>query len=829
MNKTIRKFLLVSAFIVQAGSFKIFAQAPNQFSYQAVIRDANGKIVESKPVNIRISILQGSTTGNSIFLEEHTDSTNVNGLVSLQIGSKANFNIDWSQGPFFIKTELKNVGEANYVDYGTTQMLSVPYALYAEKSGSSSVPGPKGDKGDKGDTGDQGIPGKDGVDGKNGLDGKDGLPGAQGPKGDKGDKGDQGPIGLTGPKGDTGSQGLPGKDGVDGKNGLDGKDGLPGAQGPKGDKGDKGDQGPIGLTGPKGDTGAQGIPGKDGKVEFQNLKVSISGDTLYLTNGNFVIIPGLSAANPKTKPTSGYGPNITDVDGNSYKTVYIGTQQWMGENLKTSKYNDGTPIPNVTDNMQWPNLTSGAWCNYDNKDSLGNIYGKLYNWYVVSPTTNGNKNVCPLGWHVPTDTEWTVLSDYLGGESIAGGKMKEVGISKWLSPNTDATNTSFFSGLPGGHRGYFGSFDNSGFITGYWWSSTLDYSGYAFRRFLSYSNGSFGKSNDPIIGGLSIRCLKDADNSTNPPIQGSIQTIDCGGATNNGTLTANTAVSGVSSVIAYTGGNGGTYTSQAIASSGVTGLTATLSAGSFANGNGTLTYNITGTPSSSGTATFGINISGKTCVLSRTIEQPTSGYGPNITDIEGNSYKTVYIGTQHWMGENLKTSKYNDGTVIHNEINNRYWSKLTTAAWAHYNNDVANNSIYGKLYNWYAVSPTTNDNKNVCPTGWHVPTDAEWTLLINYVGGANDAGGKLKEVGTTNWISPNTDATNTSLFSALPGGFLDGNGDNVNIGSAGIWWSSTESDAANAWGRHVLNSSGIAFRNNSHVKVAGFSVRCLKD
>ncbi|MEN9445816.1 MAG: hypothetical protein RL728_328, partial [Bacteroidota bacterium] len=383
------------------------------------------------------------------------------------------------------------------------------------KDGLPGVQGPKGDKGDKGDqgpigltgpkgdTGSQGLPGKDGVDGKNGLDGKDGLPGAQGPKGDKGDNGDQGPIGLTGPKGDTGSQGLPGKDGVDGKNGLDGKDGLPGAQGPKGDKGDKGDQGPIGLTGPKGDTGAQGIPGKDGKVEFQNLKVSISGDTLYLTNGNFVIIPGLSAANPQTKPTSGYGPNITDIEGNSYKTVYIGTQQWMGENLKTSKYSDGTPIPNVTVNTQWSNNTTGAWAYYNN-DVANNVkYGKLYNWYAVSPTSNGNKNVCPTGWHVPTEAEWSVLIDYLGGTTVAGSKLKESGTSNWALPNSDATNSSMFTALPGGTKYPDGSFKD--FSTwGTWWSANNS-------RYIDLNCGdsNLGRRTNSNNYGFAIRCLKD--------------------------------------------------------------------------------------------------------------------------------------------------------------------------------------------------------------------------------------------------------------------------------------------------------------------------------
>ena len=110
-------------------------------------------------------------------------------------------------------------------------------------------------------------------------------------------------------------------------------------------------------------------------------------------------------------PIGKFGDCIKDVDGNTYKTVTIGTQIWMAENLKTSKYNDGTDIPNVTIAKQWTELTTGAWCNYNNSDSLGKIYGKLYNWYATNPTTNGNKNVCPSGWHLPNNTEWNSLID----------------------------------------------------------------------------------------------------------------------------------------------------------------------------------------------------------------------------------------------------------------------------------------------------------------------------------------------------------------------------------------------------------------------------------
>jgi uncharacterized protein (TIGR02145 family) len=311
-----------------------------------------------------------------------------------------------------------------------------------------------------------------------------------------------------------------------------------------------------------------------------------------------------------------------------------------------------------------------------------------------------------------------------------------------------------------------------------------------------------------------------------------INSLNCSAATNNGTLTATTTATGVTSVISYSGGNGGAHNGQIITSTGVTGLTATLQPGTFANGNGSLTYTITGTPSSSGTASFALSIGGKTCKLTRTVaiapQNPTSGYGSNITDVEGNSYITVYIGTQQWMWENLKTSKYSDGTTIPNITDNTQWQNNTTGACAYYNNDAANNAKYGKLYNWYAVSKTTNGNKNVCPTGWHVPTDAEWTVLTDYLGGNRIAGGKLKEVGTNNWNSPNAEATNTSLFSALPGGYRDHNGNYSYVGVYGGWWSSTEDDTYNAWNRDLYNYIGNANRNGNGKK-NGFSVRCLRD
>ena len=259
----------------------------------------------------------------------------------------------------------------------------------------------------------------------------------------------------------------------------------------------------AGATGAVGSAGATGAAGKDGNVEFQNFKVSTTSDTLYLTNGNYVIIPGISLSNP---PTSGFGPALVDIDGNSYKTVYIGKQLWMAENLKVSKYNDGTiikqysfdPVPN----------TVGAWSNYYSSVTYDATFGKLYNWYVVSPITDGNKNVCPIGWHVPTDAEWTILTEYLGGEFVAGGKMKEIGTTNWNSPNSSATNISLFTGLPAGFQDQNG-FYNSIKSIGFWWSASDSTTDSAWIRILDSNTGGVLRISESKRWGFSIRCLKD--------------------------------------------------------------------------------------------------------------------------------------------------------------------------------------------------------------------------------------------------------------------------------------------------------------------------------
>jgi uncharacterized protein (TIGR02145 family) len=180
------------------------------------------------------------------------------------------------------------------------------------------------------------------------------------------------------------------------------------------------------------------------------------------------------------------------------------------------------------------------------------------------------------------------------------------------------------------------------------------------------------------------------------------------------------------------------------------------------------------------------------------------------------------------MAENLKVSKYSDGTTIPNIIDNTQWENNTTGAWVYYNNDATNNAKYGKLYNWYAVSKTNNGNKNLCPVGWHIPSDAEWKVLTDYLGGASMAGGKMKEEGTLNWDSPNTGATNTSLFTGIPGGYRYNDGFFYGVGFYGAWWSSTQYNSDDAWNRDLGSNSEIAGKRNRG-KIEGLSIRCLID
>ena len=223
------------------------------------------------------------------------------------------------------------------------------------------------------------------------------------------------------------------------------------------------------------------------------------------------------------------GPNVTDIDGNTYQSVTNCGFTFTKQNLNVSKYSDGTPIPQVTDPAQWINLTTGAWCYYENNTANGTVYGKLYNWYAVVGIYDAasaanpalRKKLAPTGWHIPTDGEWSSLINCLdpnadGGNNfsnIAGGKMKAIGTIQlgtglWESPNTGATNESGFSGLPGGYRYINGSFYYFG-DGGFWWSSSESNTSSACNCTLYYFEGYANRNDYFKKNGFSVRCLRD--------------------------------------------------------------------------------------------------------------------------------------------------------------------------------------------------------------------------------------------------------------------------------------------------------------------------------
>jgi uncharacterized protein (TIGR02145 family) len=392
----------------------LYAQPPEKMSYQTIIRDAGNNLVINQTIGTRVSILHDSSTGMAVYVENQTTTTNANGLLSIEIGSgtqvTGNFSsIDWSNGPYFIKTETDTAGGTNYTITGISQLLSVPYALHAKSA--ETITGAFTET--------------------------DPVFGAWNKNYD--DLTDKPDLSVFATK-------------------------------------NMANQNITNLAKPVNDGDAVNKAYLDGFFNQLNEQ-------------------GLM--------------KVKDADGNKYNMVIIGSQVWMVENLKTTKFNDGTAIPLVTGNDAWLFLDTPGYCWYNNnKATYGNIYGALYNWYAVN-----TGKLCPKGWHVPSKTEWTTLTSFLGGRSVAGGKMKSTGIKEtgtglWEDPNVGASNESGFSGLPGGCRWPVGIFEEIG-ISGNWWSTTEQSYRDAWYWYLDYFSTDAIDNYWLKDNGHSVRCLKD--------------------------------------------------------------------------------------------------------------------------------------------------------------------------------------------------------------------------------------------------------------------------------------------------------------------------------
>lgn len=470
---------------------------------------------------------------------------------------------------------------------------------------------------------------------------------------------------------------------------------------------------------------------------------------------------------------------IKDVDGNVYHSVTIGSQTWMVENLKVTHYRNGDPIANVTDNDTWKNLSTGAYCDYSNSSNISMTYGRLYNWYAVID----NRILAPVGWHIASDEEWMTLI-----EGISAGSLKEAGTTHWDSPNEGASNETGFTALPGGQRNSYG-FDSFGFhqlqAFGNWWTSSSGSIVWNMSYNTNYVSDEYASAND----GNSVRCVKGELLAKKNPIINWLDPADIlfGTLLNDSQLNATSDAEGT---FIYSPPLG---TKLNVGSNQILKV-------DFIPTN-TLNYN-------SSSKTVHINVIAL----------------PIVTDIDGNIYTTVKIGTQEWMVENLKTTRYNDGSSIPLVTDFAAWGNLISPGYCWYNNDVSNKSSYGALYNWFSV----NTGK-LAPTGWHVPSNAEWTTLTNFLGGENGAGGKLKETGTTHWNAPNTGATNETGFTALPGGWRGDNGNFYNLNANAFLWSSTNYNTTTAWWRILYYDYNMVYPYEDGSYVLGFSVRCIKD
>lgn len=210
--------------------------------------------------------------------------------------------------------------------------------------------------------------------------------------------------------------------------------------------------------------------------------------------------------------------SIKDIEGNIYYIINIGNQVWMAENLRTTMFNDGTLIPNVTDDITWETINTPAYCWYNNNPGFKSTYGALYNWYTIDSTSNGHKNVCPAGWHAPSDNEWDTLTTYLGGEAVAGIKLKETGDYYWSPSTIMGDNSSDFSALAGGYRivvpaGIQNVLSSNFFYIGdyaEWWSSTSFNTEFAWGMHVNSVDGYVFADSPYKNYGSSIRCIKDA-------------------------------------------------------------------------------------------------------------------------------------------------------------------------------------------------------------------------------------------------------------------------------------------------------------------------------
>ncbi len=765
-----KKHFLVLLMVLSLFQFG-HAQVPSAIPYQAVVRNGNGNILPIHPVQLRFTIHDSITNGNVVYQETHSISTNSQGLVITNIGQGTSTigtfsGINWGKNNKFVQTELSINNDNTFTDLGTTQFLSVPYALY-------SANGVKGDSG---------ISVR-----------------ASQVIGDS--------LFLTLSSGNVINAGN-----IRGLTGAQGIQGVQGIQGAKGDKGEQGVQGLQGIQGVKGDSG----------VSVRTSKVI--GDSLFLTlsTGNVInagYVRGLTGA-------QGNGfQNGTSVG----QMVYWNGGEWVtitpGQYGQSLIYCDGVPswggcLPKVSTATITNITSSSATCggNITNDGGQGIITAAGVCWSTTpNPTISlGTKtdNARSSGIFPSSIIGLQPATKYYvrayATNSIGTAYGNELTFTT-LANLPDIT-TSSVTDITMRTASTGGIINSNG-------GSVITQSGICWSTSSNPTISLTTKTNDGAVSGSFISVLSGllpgttyyvrayATNSAGTAYGNNINFI-----TGDSTLRITTnSISNISSSSATTGGTIIYYLGSSITSKGICWST---------NSNPTISLS-TKTIDGIGSDNFTSNIAGlsvNTTYYVRAYATNSAGttYG---NEVSFTTIPNILIGNQIWSIKNLDASKYRNGDSIPKVTDLNQWVNLTSGAWCWYNNDSANYAaIYGKLYNWYAVT----DPRGFAPQGWHIPSDSEWTVLTNFLG--VDPGTKLKS--TTGWNGAN--GTNTSEFNGLPGGVRNTNGSFTSVGSFGYWWSMKEYDAANAWAR-ALNYANSSVGRYSYNKIIGFSVRLVKD